>query len=62
MKKINRTILVEASKHEEYQISLQAAIDEMQALNLDVEVHHAMCQSNKGIGYLYSAIVVGRGA
>lgn len=62
MKKISRTILVEASKAEEYQVSLQAAIDEMQALNLDVEVKYSMCQSNKGIGYMYSAIVLGRGA
>lgn len=60
MKKIVSTKFIEAAKNDMYQKNLMNAIDELQSANLEVEVIHSMSQSNKGIGYMYSAIVIGR--
>lgn len=60
MKTIEIMKMVEASNAKDYQERLGAAIEELQALNLEVKVGHSMCQANKGIGYMYSAVVIGR--
>jgi hypothetical protein len=60
MKKVDKVILVEASNDKKYQESLNLAIEELQNSNLEVEVSHAMCRAVKGVGYMYSATVIGR--
>lgn len=60
MGKINTTKLVKACEARVYPENLQAAIDELQSSNLEVEVKHSMSQANKGLGYMYSAVVIGR--
>lgn len=42
------------------QASLNMIIEELQALNLEVDVSHSMCRAVKGVGYMYSAVVIGR--
>jgi len=60
MRKIEATKLIEAANASEYQKNLKNAIEELQSSNLQVEVVHSMSQAQKGIGYMYSAIVIGR--
>lgn len=60
MKKIEVTKLIEATNAKEYHENLDAIIKELQASELDVEVNHSMSRAQKGIGYMYSAIVIGR--
>jgi len=62
MGKIETMKLVEASEAKKYQEGLNNAIEELQESNLEVEVSHSMSQANKGIGYMYSAVVIGRKA
>lgn len=62
MSKIERTMLIPACKPEVYEEKLNQVIDELQAQDLTVEVAHSMCQANKGVGYMYSAVVTGRKA
>lgn len=57
-----KIIVIEACGPKPYQERLETAIEQLQALNLSVEVSHAMCQAVKGIGYMYSAVVIGRRA
>ncbi|MHC5217612.1 hypothetical protein ACYSNR_13770 [Enterococcus sp. LJL128] len=60
MTKISQTKLVEASNAKEYQEQLKIAIDELQSSNLEVDIQHSMSRAQKGVGYMYSAIVIGR--
>jgi len=60
MGKINTTRLVEACNAKDYQANLKSAVDELQEANLEVEVKHSMSQAQKGVGYMYSAVVIGR--
>lgn len=60
MKKIERMKMLEASNAKEYQESLNKAVEELQSQNLEVEVSHSMCRAQKGVGYMYSAVVTGR--
>lgn len=60
MGKINETKLIEACNAKNYQEKLKVAISELQSLNLEVEITHSMSPAHKGIGYLYSAVVIGR--
>lgn len=60
MKKIEKMEMIKASVEKDYIEKLNKVLEEFKALNLEVEISHAMCQSNNGIGYMYSATVIGR--
>lgn len=60
MKRIEKMEMIKASDENGYIQKLNKALEDFKALNLEVEVSHAMCQANKGIGYMYSAVVIGR--
>ena len=60
MKKIEKMQMVEESNAKDYHNSLNKIIEERQVLNLEVEVSHSMCRAVKGIGYMYSAVVIGK--
>ena len=60
MNKIEIMKLVKASDDKKFEENLNSVIDEIQSSNLEVEVSHSMCKAVKGIGYMYSAVVVGR--
>ena len=60
MKKVENTKHIEAGDAKKYQKNLNHAIEELQALNLEVEVSHSMCRAVTGIGYMYWATVIGR--
>lgn len=60
MKDIKKMKMIEAKNDKAYQESLEKAVEELQLENLEVEINHSMSQAQKGIGYMYSAVVVGR--
>lgn len=60
MENIKEIRLVEASKAADYQEALRQAVDELQGMSCTVEVQHSMSQAQKGVGYMYSAVVIGR--
>lgn len=60
MGEIKEMRLVEASKAADYREALGQAIDELQGMGLQVDVQHSMSQAQKGVGYMYSAVVTGR--
>lgn len=62
MKKIEVVKVVKATEFDKYEKNLNEVVAELQEQDLEVAVDHAMCQANKGIGYMYSAVVTGRRA
>lgn len=60
MDQVEKMEFIKANDEKIYTVKLKVIIEDFNALGLEVNVSHAMCPANKGIGYMYSAVVVGK--
>lgn len=60
MGNIETVKLIEASKAADYEKAVAEAIEELQSQDLTVEIKPTMAAAQKGVGYMYSAVIVGK--
>ncbi len=60
MGKIEEIKFIEAGKPADYEKAVSEAIKELQSKDLTVEINPTMAAAQKGVGYMYSAVIVGR--